>query len=410
MSKLNKTIKDIYGDTLLDGARTQSRFAEAYRTLRTNIHFSVMGKSPKSILITSAAQSEGKTVTVSNLAYNVAQTGKKILVVDADLRKPMLTKIFNARKSAGLTGVLSEVFNSDVKSGSLDDYTIHDLFRLLSLQKRTGLLHLSSEKEIVELRFIEGRLIDIEWKTRPEERKLANVLVENEVLPLEHAKVALMRCKDTGQKLGDVLLYMGLIKEDDLKGPLNIHAMESFQAMSNMKTGNFYFSEQPKSQYVPTAFDFVDIEKMYMQIMGKNEVFNYIKTRINSIIVSTEISGLFILPSGLIPLNPGELLGSERMAFLVSWLAKEFDFVIFDTPPILPASDALLLAPQTDGVAIVVKAGFLRRNMNRRAVEHLRRTGANLLGVILNGVDVKREGYYKYYQKYYANYYSETKQ
>ena len=148
---------------------------------------------------------------------------------------------------------------------------------------------------------------------------------------------------------------------------------------------------------------------MYKQSMGKYEVFHYIKRRINSVIVSTEISGLSMLPSGPIPLNPGELMGSERMAFLVSYLENEFDFVIFDTPPILPASDALLLAPQTSGVAIVIKAGLLRRNMNCRAVEYLRRTGANLLGVILNEVDIKREGYYKYYQKYYANYYSEIK-
>ncbi|MDM8536350.1 DUF4388 domain-containing protein [Desulfobacterales bacterium HSG17] len=409
MSKSTEVAKKIYGDTLLDGTRTQSRFAEAYRTLRTNIHFSVMGKSPKSILITSAAQSEGKTVTVSNLAYNVVQTGKNVLIVDADLRKPMLTKIFNARNSAGLTGILSDIFNSDIRSGSLDDYTIYDLFRLISLQKRTGLLHLESEKEIVELRFLEGKLTDIEWQTRPEEKKLASVLVENDILTVEHAKVALMRRKDTGQKLGDVLINMGLIKEDDLKGPLNIHAMESFQIMSQMKTGNFYFTEQPKSQFVPTAFDIINMEQIYKQIMGKNENYHHIKKKIKSTIVSTEISGLFILPSGPIPLNPGELLGSERMGFLVSYLEKEFDFIIYDTPPILPASDALLLAPQTDGVAIVVKAGILRRNMNRRAVDHLRRTGANLLGVILNGVDVKREGYYKYYQKYYANYYSEMK-
>jgi hypothetical protein len=241
MSKITEAVKKLYGDTLLDGTRTQSRFAEAYRTLRTNIHFSVMGKSPKSILITSAAQSEGKTVTVSNLAYNVVQTGKKVLIVDADLRKPMLTKLFNGRKSAGLTGVLFEIFDSDIRSGSLDDYTIYDLIRLISLQKRTGFLHINSEKEIIELYFIEGKLTDIEWKTRPKEKKLASVLVENAVLPVEHAKVALRRRKDTGQKLGDVLINLRLIKEEDLKGPLNIHVMESFQIMSQMKTGNFYF-------------------------------------------------------------------------------------------------------------------------------------------------------------------------
>jgi Mrp family chromosome partitioning ATPase len=84
-----------------------------------------------------------------------------------------------------------------------------------------------------------------------------------------------------------------------------------------------------------------------------------------------------------------------------------FDVLVIDSPPILPASDALILAPNTDGVLLVIKAGELNRDMVGRAIEQLRNTKANLLGVVLNYVDTKREGYYKYYYKYYSKYYGE---
>ncbi|MBW2646379.1 MAG: hypothetical protein JRE23_09420 [Deltaproteobacteria bacterium] len=93
------------------------------------------------------------------------------------------------------------------------------------------------------------------------------------------------------------------------------------------------------------------------------------------------------------------------MYFLLSNLKKRFNTLIIDSPPILPASDALLLGPQADGVILVVKSGVMNREMVKKAVEQLRVSHANLLGVVLNAVDTKREGYYKYYHKYYSQYY-----
>ena len=75
--------------------------------------------------------------------------------------------------------------------------------------------------------------------------------------------------------------------------------------------------------------------------------------------------------------------------------------------PILPASDALLVAPQTDGVVLVTKAGLMNRELVKNAVESLNAAHSNVLGIVLNQVDVKREGYYKYYHKYYSSYYGE---
>jgi len=83
------TLSDIF----LGSYPSQCRFAESYRVLRTNIHFSFMEKDFRTLLVTSATEKEGKTGTVANLSYTMAQAGKRVLMVDADLRKQMLSSI-----------------------------------------------------------------------------------------------------------------------------------------------------------------------------------------------------------------------------------------------------------------------------------------------------------------------------
>ncbi|MBW2175277.1 MAG: hypothetical protein JRF64_11970 [Deltaproteobacteria bacterium] len=86
-------------DLFLNHYPASSRFAESYRTLRTNIHFSFMEKAFRSLLVTSAGAQEGKTSTVANLAYTMAQAGKTVLMIDADLRKPMLSNLLPSKNS-----------------------------------------------------------------------------------------------------------------------------------------------------------------------------------------------------------------------------------------------------------------------------------------------------------------------
>lgn len=399
-----KTLTGIF----LENYPTNSRFAEAYRTLRTNIHFSFMEKEFQSLLVTSAGESEGKTSTVANLAYTISKAGKSVLMIDADLRKPTLTRLNPSQNSTGLTGLLADLFGAEIGSGFLGHYGTGDLFRLLGLQKKTGLLKLSESNQEVELLFLKGEPIDFNWLTRPKEKKLASLLVKSKLLSKEQAEVALERQKDTGRKLGFVLTTMGLVKADDLKGPLTIHMMEGFQLAVNMKQGTFIFKELPEADLDRSLLNPIDFKQLYKQVVTGEEDLPYIQNAVNSVIVKLNLDNLFLLPCGNLPPNPSELLGSERMSFLISHLKKSFDVLVIDTPPILPASDALLLAPQTDGVALVVKPGQIRRDMIKKSVEQLKMAQANLLGVVLNQVDVTGEGYYKYYHKYYSKYYGEA--
>jgi len=116
-----------------------------------------------------------------------------------------------------------------------------------------------------------------------------------------------------------------------------------------------------------------------------------------------QVEGLTVLPAGKLPPNPAEMLGSQRMQELLDELAQQVDVVLIDSPPVLPVTDAAVLAQRVDGVLLVVRAGETRREMARQAVESLRQVGANPIGVVLNNVGGRRGGYYYYYHDYYGD-------
>lgn len=119
-----------------------------------------------------------------------------------------------------------------------------------------------------------------------------------------------------------------------------------------------------------------------------------------------ELPTLAVLPAGLRPPQPAELLASERMRQLVESWKEEYDHVIIDTAPILPVADTLALAAQADAVVIVSRSGLSRRKAILRVKDILNRSGANILGVILNAVNMDLEYYYAYPSGYHKSYQS----
>lgn len=228
------------GATIITMAHPRSPISEAFRSLRTNLQFSGVDSPLRTLVVTSASPSDGKTSVVANLATVLAQNSKKVVIVDSDLRRPRLHKIFSLSNRLGLS-----------------DYFL-----------------------------------------RP---------------------------------------------ADQLTG----------------------------------------------------------------VIKKTKIEGLSIITSGSLPPNPSELLNSARMMEVVKLLSTHFDTLIMDTPPLLAVTDALVLAPRVDGVILVMDPTKTKRGEIRHAIEQLQRVNANLLGVVLNNIKIRRSQYYYnrsyYYGKGYGN-------
>lgn len=226
------------GEELLLNASQRSPLAESYRQLRTSVLLSSAGGAPKTLLVTSSQPGEGKTTTVVNTAMILAQTGAKVVLVDADMRRPRLHSIFKLDNSNGLSSIL------------------------------------------------------------------ASKMTEVEMLNL---------------------------------------------------------------------------------------------------VQHHEESGLYVLPSGPIPPNPAELLGSDQIRALITVLRHTFTQVVIDSPPVASFTDGVLLSSLADGVLLVVHGGAASRHVVRRARQLLTDVGAKIFGVVLNNVTLSRHDYY--YNRSYERYY-----
>jgi capsular exopolysaccharide synthesis family protein len=106
------------------------------------------------------------------------------------------------------------------------------------------------------------------------------------------------------------------------------------------------------------------------------------------VVLPTGFSRVGVLPTGDIPPNPGELLGSQRMRATLRELAAQADLVLLDSPPCLQYADAYVLSSMVDGVLYVVRAGGQDRTAQRRVQRQLQQAKARMLGVVFNGAEV----------------------
>jgi non-specific protein-tyrosine kinase len=121
--------------------------------------------------------------------------------------------------------------------------------------------------------------------------------------------------------------------------------------------------------------------------------------KINDYLKETEIKNLQLLTSGSTPPEASDLLGSERMKQVISYLNEIADIIIYDSPPVLAVTDATVLANQVDGVVFVVRAGKTMHSAARCGISNLKQADANILGVILNRISNRSWGFY--YRRYY---------
>lgn len=124
-------------------------------------------------------------------------------------------------------------------------------------------------------------------------------------------------------------------------------------------------------------------------------------TAISDAVQKTSIEGLYALTGGVIPPNPSELLGSEQMKNVLQRAKEQYDYVLIDTPPVMPVTDALIVGRFVDGMILVIASAEVKVEMARDVKKQLQQAGANILGVVLNKVRSEHHGYgYGYYYYY----------
>lgn len=123
-------------------------------------------------------------------------------------------------------------------------------------------------------------------------------------------------------------------------------------------------------------------------------------------VYSTNIRGMYAIPSGVVPPNPSELLANPRMHTLLLEMKDVFDYIIIDTAPLGMVVDAAVMAPLCDGAILLVESGSVSYRLAQDVVKQLENTQCPILGVILNKVARSKSSYYGKYGRYgaYGNY------
>ena len=146
----------------------------------------------------------------------------------------------------------------------------------------------------------------------------------------------------------------------------------------------------------------------YMNVSNNVGLTNYLlgQATIDEVIQTTELPSLHFIPSGKLPSSSMGILSSAKMKEFVSEMKSRYDYVFLDAPPIMGVSDASVLASMVDMCVLVVQYRKYPQMMTQRAKEMVTKVGGELVGVVLNNINISQDSYYYYYSGYYYdNYY-----
>ena len=125
---------------------------------------------------------------------------------------------------------------------------------------------------------------------------------------------------------------------------------------------------------------------------------------LEDVVKSTEVPGLFVIPSGPVPPNPAEMFHTQAFRDFVAAVSSRFDRIIFDSPPVNAVADPVVLATQVDGTLLVIRAALTNKALARRVIRILTDVKARILGAVLNDVELRSPKYGDLYAAYMSEY------
>lgn len=351
------------------------------------------GLSGRILIVESVTMSEGKSTVVSRIASNLTDAGLRVLLVDCDFQRPALGKFFKISKNgSGLGKSIDRIMSHHLKSGTLNEYSVDDLFFLIALKKQSGHLVVRNEDgTLIIAHFQNGVLIHIQNQNSPKDNRIGTMLLKGGFITQDQLNDALSRHQRTGQPLGYILVNAGYISRDKLRGPLRLQIEEYIQKVFSWKNGKFNFKPGLVSIYENEKIFYEEDYTPLINSLGRTMSSKFMEKELFSRIIGLAKEDLYLFPAS----TSYKLIGSLNqvlMKKIFEKLKQRFDVILVDTPPLDAASGIESIFHLADGIVLVIKAGHLSVKILNGAINHLPQD--KILGTILNQAKVSSHPYY----------------
>ncbi len=355
--------------------------------------------SGQTLLIESSTAGEGKTTVLAKSAITLARGGLRVVMVDADLHKPTLHHKFGLNNGArsGLSNAMTRILSKKIRKGTLEEYSIDDLFFLIALKRQSGRLIITNDTQTIAAAFENGRLFHIQQSQDvPLDNRLGTMLLRGGFITESQLKDALERNKRTSQPLGYILINAGYINQDRLQGPLKLQMEEQLQKLFSWKQGTFVFESGKVETYIDQKIYFQEDYTSTINRLGRIAGSRFLESEILSQVKSLNGSNLSLLPAGIGHTRPEGPLNYTLLARFLDILKQHFDVVLIDAPPLLETRGEIKpLLPLVDGVVFVIKSGHVSVKLVNEATTYLKEAKTKIIGTILNQAKIDNS-YYGY--------------
>ena len=371
-------------------------------SLATSLPLKRSRKAGQVFMVESATANEGKSTVLAKSAVSLAKGGLRVVMVDADLQRPTLHKIFgiNNDETGGLVNAKESILSHKILKGSLDEYSLDDLFSLIALRSQSGRLVITNNTQVMTAVFENGHLFQLQSNEIPFDNRLGTMLLRGGFITESQLKDALARNKRTEQPLGYILINAGYINQDKLRGPVKLQMEECIHKLFSWKQGTFVFEQGNIETYEDKRIYFQEDYFPIIKRLGRTTGSRFLEKEILSYVKSVDEPNLSLLTAGMGDEYECEgLLHHAVVTEIINILRQHFDVVLVDAPPVLEAMGSVKpLASLSDGIIFVVKSGNISIRNIKDATEYLKENKSKIIGTILNQVKVGG-GYY--YGRYY---------